>query len=348
MAKGRVTIKDIAQEARVNPSVVSRVLNEDKTLSVRDETKERVWKAVAKMKYRPNPMAQSLRTKKTKFIAVVISSFTEQYYAEILEGVHRSAEAGGYIIGVFSTEKDKKKGSECIESIYDYGMDGAVLASSFIEESTLKDIKYTNIPMVLLRRSSKDFGTLGILADELMGSFLAMQHLFDLGHERIAHISGLLFSRSGLKRLEGYRKALYERDIPYRAEYVQESDESKQSGYDAMMRLIDLDEPPTAVFTFNDSVALGALNAIQDKGFHVPEDFSVIGYDNTLIAEHCYPKLTTIDGRMTYIGEMAVKMLIQAIELDNKDSDKSMEKDIVVEPFLVIRETTGKPRDLKA
>lgn len=345
MAKDRVTIKDVAKEAHVNPSIVSRVINEDSTLSIREETKERVWKAVDKMGYRPNIMARSLRTKRSNLIAVVVSKFIDPYFAAILEGATRAADENGYIIVVFSTEEDRKKGSACIRSIYEYGVDGAILASSYVEEKTMQDVKFSSIPMVLLRRKSIDFGTMGILSDELYGTSLAMDHLIGLGHTKIAHIAGMLYSRSGLKRLEGYRKALHENDIPYRAEYVQESDQTEKSGYDIMMKLLDLPDPPTSIFAFNDTVAFGAMNAIREKGLRIPEDISVIGYDNTFLATQSYPKLTTVDGRMVEIGEMAVKMLIQAIETSDKDSDAAIEKDFTIKPNLVLRGTTAKAKE---
>ena len=121
--------------------------------------------------------------------------------------------------------------------------------------------------MVILRRSSREFGVMGMLADELAGVSMVMEHLIGLGHQKIAHISGELFSRSGLKRFEGYRKALYENGIPYRVEYVQESDQTTEKGsYDAMMRLLELEDPPTAVFAFNDTVAFGAAECHTGQG----------------------------------------------------------------------------------
>ncbi|UWP58977.1 LacI family DNA-binding transcriptional regulator [Ruminococcus gauvreauii] len=345
MPKTKVTIKDVAREADVNPSVVSRVLNKDSTLKVREETRERVWEAAAKLNYRPNRMAKMLRTKKSKMIAVLISKFSDLYFTAILEGIVWVAEERGYIISVFSTEEDRKKGSKCIETVYEYGMDGAILASSYVEEKTLQQLRYSSVPMVMLRRSSREFGVMGMLADELAGVSMVMEHLIGLGHQKIAHISGELFSRSGLKRFEGYRKALYENGIPYRVEYVQESDQTEKGSYDAMMRLLELEDPPTAVFAFNDTVAFGAMSAIRDKGLRIPDDISVVGHDNTILSEHTYPRLTTVDSRMKDMGELAAKMLIDAIEgKENAGERGEPECDIKIEPRFVVRESTGRVR----
>jgi len=346
MPKAKVTIKDVAREADVTSSVVSRVLNNDLTLKVRDETRERVWEAAAKLNYRPNRMAKMLRTKKSKMIAVLISKFSDLYFTAILEGIVRVAEERGYIISVFSTEEDRKKGSEYIQNIYEYGMDGAILGSSYIEEETLQQLKYSSIPMLMLRRSSSEFGVLGVLSDELAGVSMAMEHLIGLGHRKIAHISGQLFSRSGLKRFEGYRKGLYENGIPYRVEYMQESEQTEKSGYEAMMRLLELEDPPSAVFAFNDTIAFGAISAIWDKGLRIPEDISVVGYDNTILSEHIYPRLTTVDGRMKDMGVLAAKMLIDAIEeKENADGHVEHASDIMVEPLFVVRESTGRVKE---
>lgn len=346
MPKTKITIKDVAREADVNPSVVSRVLNNDLTLKVRNETRERVWEAAARLNYRPNRMAKMLRTKKSKMIAVLISKFSDLYFAAVLEGIDRVAEERGYIISVFSTEEDRKKGSEYIKNVYEYGMDGAILASSYIEEETLQQLKYSSVPMLMLRRSSSECGVLGVLADELAGVSMAMEHLIGLGHRKIAHISGQLFSRSGLKRFEGYRKGLYENGIPYRAEYMQESEQTEKSGYEAMMRLLELEHPPTAVFSFNDTVAFGAISAIWDKGLRIPEDISVVGYDNTILSGHIYPRLTTVDGRMKEMGVLAAKMLIDAIEeKENADGHVELVSDIMVEPLFVVRESTGRVKE---
>ena len=305
MPKNKVTIKDVAREAEVNPSVVSRVLNKDSTLKVREETRERVWEAAEKLNYRPNRTAKMLRTKKSRMIAVLISKFSDLYFTTVLEGIVRVAEERGYIISVFSTEEDRKKGSEYIETVYEYGMDGAILASSYVEEETLQQLKYSSVPMVML-----------------------------------------LFSRSGLKRFEGYRKGLYENGIPYRVEYVQESDQTEKGGYRAMMCLLELEDPPTAVFAFNDTVAYGAMSAVWDKGLRIPEDISVVGYDNTILAGHMHPRLTTVDGRMKDMGVLGAKMLIDVIEgKEEIDNQKMTESDIMIQPLFVVRESTGRVKE---
>ncbi len=346
MPKNKVTIKDVAREAEVNPSVVSRVLNKDSTLKVREETRERVWEAAEKLNYRPNRTAKMLRTKKSRMIAVLISKFSDLYFTTVLEGIVRVAEERGYIISVFSTEEDRKKGSEYIETVYEYGMDGAILASSYVEEETLQQLKYSSVPMVMLRRNPREYGVMGVLADELAGVSMAMEHLIRLGHRKIAHISGQLFSRSGLKRFEGYRKGLYENGIPYRVEYVQESDQTEKGGYRAMMCLLELEDPPTAVFAFNDTVAYGAMSAVWDKGLRIPEDISVVGYDNTILAGHMHPRLTTVDGRMKDMGVLGAKMLIDVIEgKEEIDNQKMTESDIMIQPLFVVRESTGRVKE---
>ena len=348
MRKGRVTIKDVAQAAEVNPSVVSRILNHDETLVVRPETRERVWGAVQQMGYRPNATARSLRTRKNRLIAIVISGFLDPYFALILENENRVADQRGYVVGVLSTESDDQRGAKCLETIFDTGMAGAVLASSYIEESTLARIRYSDMPMVLLRRNGWEFGKMSIMEDENSGAALAMEHLISLGHTRIAHIAGSLYSRSGLKRLEGYRKALHVHGIPYRAEYMQESDEAqcrlgvgqtRLDGYRAMLRLLDLDERPTAVFAFNDTIALGAVDAVLERALRIPEDISIIGYGNTM-SEFNFPKLTTVDGQMARIGALAAEMLINAIE---SESGEYQHEEILIQPELVVRKTTAPP-----
>jgi LacI family repressor for deo operon, udp, cdd, tsx, nupC, and nupG len=176
-----------------------------------------------------------------------------------------------------------------------------------------------------------------IIVDDVEGGMMATEYLIKLGHRRIAHITGPLQTRSALNRLKGYKLALKKYEIEYRDELVGEGDFKIKGGYQVMKRFLKLTEPPTAIFAANDLLALGAMQAVQKKNFHVPEDFSVVGFNDIKLASFVYPTLTTIRQPMLEMGELAVRMLLRIIE-----EGKFNQRKEVLESKLIIRESCKK------
>lgn len=331
------TIKDVARLAGVNTALVSRVVNEDLTLSIRDETRERIKEAIIKLNYRPNSVARSLRKKVTKTIAVIVADIVNPYYAEIIKGAQKAASEKDFNLILFNTEEDMLQEKKCIDVILDRYIDGVILTSVYIEDETVDLLQKNNIKYVFVHRTSKTSDHhMCVTTDDIKGIMLSVQHLYDNGHKKIAHLAGLLYTEPGLQRLEGYRKALMKFGLTFRSDYVIEAGFNEKGGYNSMMKLLSLNEPPTAVVAANDLIAIGAMEAIAEKGLKIPEDISVTGFDDIWVSKMINPPLTTVNFNIFDIGYNAAKMLIMKISGETLESEN-----IIMDVELVIRGSTN-------
>jgi len=329
------TIKDVAKLAKVSPAIISRVINEDDTLSIRKETEERVRAAIKELGYRPNMMARALRVKETKVIAMVIADITNPYFPELVKGAQKAATERDFVLTLFDTEEDIEQEQKFINVIADRQMDGVVLTSLYIGDETGKIVEELKVPYVLIQRSAHNSSGMCVRVDDVKGASLAVQYFIDNGHTRIGNICGLQYTDPGLQRFNGYKKTLSKNDIKYAPELVVESDFSEAGGYEAMKKLLDLKEIPTAVFVANDLMALGALEAIKESGKKVPDDISVSGFDDIWFSRKINPSLTTIRADLYNMGYIACKTLINKI-LDEPISDENIKVDVQ----LVVRDSS--------
>jgi LacI family transcriptional regulator len=329
------TIKDVAKLANVSPAVVSRVINEDATLSIRKETEKRVKDAINTLGYRPNLMARALRVKETKVIAMVIADIANPYFPELVKGAQKAATERGFILTLFDTEEDIENEKKFLKVIADRQMDGVVLTSLYIEDESGKIVDDLGIPFVMIQRQAKTSHGLCVRVDDVKGASLAVQHLIDNGHTKIGTVCGLQYTDPGLHRLQGYKKALQDSNITIIPERIVESDFSEHGGYEAMKKLLALDENITAVFVANDLMAIGALEAIKESDKNAPDDIAVAGFDDIWFSRVTNPALTTVRADLYNMGYIACNLLIQKI-LD----EPIIDEDIVMDVQLVIREST--------
>ncbi len=330
----KVTIKQVAKEAGVTPSVVSRIINNDESLSVRDSTRERVISVIEKLNYKPNAIARSLRVKHTKTIAMLIPDIANQFWPEVIKGAQLSASEQGYSLFLCSTDEDPDKELEYIELAVQKQTDGLLIASIYIEDKTIDIVNQHRIPFVLINRNTKDAKHSFVGADDFKGTCLAMEHLIEKGHKKIAIIAGLLYTDTGLERLRGYRMSLNRAGISIPPEYIVEAGFEESNGYEAMKKLISLSDRPTAVFASNDSLAVGALAAAAESGIRVPDDISIISFNDTWIAKRMTPPLTSVHVSLKNMGYFAAELLIKKINGEEPEKDK-----IILSPELVIRKS---------
>ncbi len=330
-----VTLKEVADRAGVNPSTVSRVINEDPNLSIREETRNRILRAIEELEYRPNAVARSLRLKTTRTAGMIIPDITNPFFPEVFKGAESAASERGFSLILCNTNEDPEKEKSYIKLLAEKQVDGILLASTYIQDETIDMAARRNIPYVLVNRASRNAGSASVVVDDVYGAELAVQHLADLGHRRIAHISGLLYTETGLERLEGYRRTLNRNQIPFLSEYMVEARFSEREGYLAMEKLLALPQPPTGVFSANDLIALGAVSAITDHGLHVPEDISVVGFNDIWLAGKVHPPLTTVKVPLYDMGYLAFENLAKKILGEPTQQNK-----IVLRPELVIRAST--------
>lgn len=341
-APKRITMKDVAQYAGVTTAIVSRVINKDETLNIKDETRSAVVKAVEDLNYVPNLRARSLRTQKNYVIGVVITDIMNPFYTQVVKGIQNAANNTGYTVMLFDTGDDPDKEKWVIDIAKSQGVDGIILGSTYIDDETVHVLKNIGMKYVMLNRVASSSDAPYVRVDDTKGMSLAVNHLAELGHKKIAYLSGPLYADTALKRLEGYRKALFSNKLEYNSKYVLETKFDVATGKACCKELLKSfpeEERPTAICAGNDLVAIGAMEAISEAGLSIPEDFSVTGYNNIWIADKITPALTTVNTPQEEMGSKAFEVLLQLI--NDEDFDV---KNLDLEPELILRNSTGKAK----
>ncbi len=329
------TIKDVANLAGVHPSTVSRVINNDSRIS--EKTKNKVLLIIKKLGYTPNAIARGLKTKRTNTLGMLIPDITNPFFAEIARGVEDAANKNNFNVILCNTDDKLKKERTYLEILRGKRVDGLILGTAHIRDKSILELEKKKFPYILVSRNIEGLDKNCVIVDDVAGGIIVTEYLIKLGHRRIAHITGPLKTRSALNRLKGYKLALKKYEIEYRDELAGQGDFRIKGGYQVMKRFLKLPEPPTAIFAANDLLALGAIQVILKKKYHIPEDFCIIGFDDIRLASFVYPPLTTIRQPMLEMGAIAVKMLLKIIEEGEFNQRK-----IVLKPKLIIRESCKK------
>lgn len=330
-----ITIYDIAKQAGVSPTTVSKVFNDYSDVSAK--TRRKVLETASELGYLPNSSARTLITKRSWTLGVLFmessgKGIRHPFFSAVLESFKTAAEAKGYDL-MFISKFIGGKQTSYLEHCRFRNVDGLVAMLLDPDDSDGKELIASGIPCVFMDYESTQTGT--VFSDNINGSYQAVEYLHSLGHRRIAHISGGPHSFAGAKRQMGYAMAMQKLKLRQREDYIAGDGEyfTEGSGYRAMNQLLDLDEPPTAVFAAGDNLAIGAIRAVKERGLTVPGDISIIGFDDIEISAYITPALTTIRQDTAALGTRAAHMLIHSIE-----AVCSMES--AIEPVeLVIRES---------
>jgi DNA-binding LacI/PurR family transcriptional regulator len=325
-----VSIKDIAKEAGVSPSTVSRALNDHPRISV--ETKAHIRKLAKQMGYVPSTLARSLVARRSATIGVAITDLVDPYYAQLMLGIEAAAASAQYQVVLSSFYRDPDREVAIVNDFHMRRMDGIIVTGSETEETYFADGNNFFMPVVLVNRPTYPFS---VSVDRALGAQKVMEHLIGLGHRRIAHITEGAKFRPKSKRLRGYRVALHRHNIPVDEALIVDGDGSISGGIRAVPALLDLSPQPTAIFCFNDMTAIGAINALRQRGYEVPLDISVAGYDDLELASYYHPPLTTVGQQTYHLGRRAVEMLLKLIQGEEKLKPE------IVAPELIVRASTG-------
>lgn len=330
-----VTIKDIAKQASVSINTVSRALNGKP--DVNEETKKRIIEIAKRLNYVPNFLAKGLVTKNTKTIGVIISDNSNPFFAKIIKGIEDFARSEGYSIILCNTDEEYEKEEDAIYLLQQKQVDGFLitLTSTQKERIDVLKLKRAEIPFVLLNRHMDNIMTDYVINDNIYGAYIAINHLVKLGYKRIGYISGPPQISSVRERLEGYRKALFENNIEFDNSLIKESNLKMEDGTILMRELLELENLPTAVFTYSDFLAIGVLKAIKEAELKIPEDIALVGYDDIEFSAFLEVPLTTVHQPRYRIGEKGARILINRIE--GKGS-KDLQQ-IILKPELVIRKS---------
>jgi LacI family transcriptional regulator len=334
MNQRRVTIKDIAREARLTPSSVSRALNDHPRIS--PETKAKVLHLAQKLNYSPNLFARGLVKKKTNLIGLLAYDFRNPFYAELTRSLQDTAQDLGYWVIQASTDDDREKADALIDSMVRTGVEGIIFASCKLQDKAVESLIRDDFPVVLVNRKlNKDLGDYVVL-DNAYGAYLIVNHLINQGQNRIALISGPRSVSTSADRTQGYLKALKDRGLKIDRSIIKYGAFSQDTGFKYTKQLMSLLNPPRAIFCGDDAIALGAMKALGTLGLRVPEEVSVVGFDDAEISSHPLIKLTTVSQNLKKMGRLAAKTLIDRIEGRQKTPQR-----ILLEPHLIIRRSCG-------
>ncbi|ROV62101.1 LacI family DNA-binding transcriptional regulator [Vibrio ponticus] len=325
------SMKDIAKLAGVSTSTVSHVINQSRYVS--EEISERVNRAAQSLNYTPSALARSLKTNRTKTLGMLMTTSTNPFFGEVVKGVERCCYQKGYNLILCNTEGDHQRMKTSINTLLQKRVDGMILMCSSLEGERI-DIfdKYPDVPVVVMDWGPILFASDKIQDNSLQGGYMAAKYLIDNGHTDIGCITGPLDRHQAQMRYEGYKKALLEANLHPNPDWIIESDFECEGGYEAFNRMYRKGPLPSAIFVSNDMMAMGVINAAHEKGLSIPQDFSIIGYDDIQIAKFMTPPLTTIHQPKYRLGQAAVETLLSKLE------DKTRDVQVVqLEPALVER-----------
>lgn len=334
----RVTISDIAKELNTTAATVSRALNNHPAIS--DETKQKVSEAAARLNYKPNKIASSLRSGKSNFIGVMIPSAEINFFGSVVHGIESQANLHGYNVLIYQTNETRDYEVKGIETFIGARVDGilASIAKETLDYSHFLEMKNRGVPIVFFDRANDDLGISSVVVDDYQGGYLATEHLIKQGYKKIAHISGQQHIKIFNDRLKGYMAALKAYQVPVDFELVCVGDVSIEAGKTAISYFFEKEEKPDAVFAVEDFTALGAIKALKERNIKIPEEFGVIGFANEMFGEHISPSLSTIDQQTVEMGKESFLLLLDMINRKEPRSIKPQK--IVLNPMPVFRNSS--------
>ncbi|WP_256761966.1 LacI family DNA-binding transcriptional regulator [Cohnella sp. WQ 127256] len=339
----QITIYDIADEAKVSVATVSRVLNG--TAPVKVSTRAKIEALIHKYQFQPNALARSLLSKETGIIGFIQPDITNPFFPEVFTGAEQEARESGHTFFLSNTIGDYSKESEYLNIMQEKRVDGIIFLGGRIN---LKDcdpclvqevVEHAKkIPIVLVNGNLRNTDLPRVVTDEYAGTVLAVRHLIELGHTQIGFIGGQCQTTTTSIKIRAFRKTLRDEGLQVKEDWILPDHFSMDSGRQQMQKLLAMSEKPTAVCCVNDYTAIGAIKAVVENGLKVPDDISIVGFDDIQLAHHVIPELTTVSQQAYELGRTAVKVLRQ---LMNKGKVKKL---TTLEPQLVIRQSTAAPR----
>jgi LacI family transcriptional regulator len=320
------TIRDVAKQAKVSVATVSRILNNVGGYS--EETKRKVLEVISEISYERNDLARGLATNSTATIGVLVPSISTIFFAEILNGIEDTAHKNGYSVVICNTGEDGKRTLEYLKVLSAKQIDGIIITSADLTEEYYKTIKAINIPCILVSTISYRHSLPYVKVDDEQAAYTATQYLIENGHKSIAMIAGTKDDPiAGIPRVNGYLRALKDYGLSIDKGLIKHGDFSYKSGRKCMEKLLCEKSKFTAIFSASDDMAVGALAIAHSKEIKVPGDLSIIGYDNTQVAEMAFPQLTTVAQPLYQMGQKSTEKILTMIETGEKaDSTIMMHK----------------------
>ncbi|MFP3425715.1 LacI family DNA-binding transcriptional regulator [Pseudoalteromonas sp. SIMBA_162] len=335
----RTRIQDVAEQAGVSMMTVSRVLNQDKKVS--NKTREKVMAVVEKLNYRPNVSARRLASNKSFFIGLLYDNPSDSYISQFLLAALKKCRTLGYHLVVDEAHLDINKTIESVNQLIDVTqVDGMILLPPMCDnEDVLEVLTKAQVPFVRITPDTKLNSSPYICMDDYQAAFDVTERLINQGHKKIAHIIGN--NKQGVSRLryQGYLDALRSNKITTPPEFIEQGSFTYQSGMEAAVKLLALDDKPTAIFAANDDMAAAVISIAQQQGIKIPDDLSVVGFDDTQLTRVVWPHISTVKQPINEMAELSVSLLASG-QYDNMSNLKSLELRHILDFELIERESS--------
>ncbi len=337
--KTSVTIHDIARELKISASTVSRALNDNPRIS--KSTKDKIKSLALKLGYQPNTIASNLRTQKTHTIGIVVPLINRHFFSTFISGVEDVAFEAGYNVIISQSKDLLQKEKQIVNSMFSNRVDGLITSLS-MQTSDFEHFQMfsdKNIPFIFFDRIAPQLNANKIIVDDFACGYKATQHLIDQGYQRIAHLAGPTVLNTYHDRMEGYKSALKKNQMPIENELIICNRLTRMDGQQAIKQLLDLKNPPDAVFCGNDTSALSMIVYLKSQGIRIPEDFGIVGFSNEPFSEVVTPSISTLKQPAQEMGQKAAELIIN--EIENKELPRTYQT-ITMPTELIIRASSSR------
>ena len=335
------TIRDVARLANVSLGTVSKVIGGKGT--VRPKLAQRIQIAMRALDYHPDQVARSLRVRRTQTVGVLVSDVANPFFTGVIRGVESEARIHGYAVILCDSNEDPGLENSNLDTLFARRVDGVLLIPTHAHTAR-EHLVRRRFPVVFIDRIPPSFSGSAVVADNVGAAYEATQHLIELGHQRLAIISGNLGLSNGLDRLEGFRKALQQAGLPLHDGYLQRGDFLIQSGYHCAQKLLSLPVPPTAILSCSNQMTLGLMRALREMSIRCPDQVSIVGFDDFEWVENTNPRLTTVAQPTLEMGKQALRMLLRRMaSFQKQGSNHEPEEVLKLKTHLCVRDSTAPP-----
>ncbi|TFB25069.1 catabolite control protein A [Filobacillus milosensis] len=329
-----VTIYDVAKKANVSMATVSRVINGN--TNVKPTTRKKVLAAIEELGFRPNAVARGLASRKTTSVGVIIPDISNMFFAELARGIEDIASMYKYHIILSSSDQNLNKELDLFDNMLEKQVDGVIFMGGSISENHVKAFESSNIPVVLAATVDDSQKIPSVNIDYYTAVYDAVSQLIEQNHQTIGYVPNNSGSSIEASKVQGYQDALKENNLEINESFIFEGDDTYQSGINAANYFLGLEQKPTVIMAASDEMALGVIHGAQDQGFNIPEDLSVVGFDNTRLAVMVRPELTTVVQPMYDIGAVSMRLLTKLLKNEAVDEHQ------VILPHRIIKRSSTK------
>ncbi len=336
-----VTIKDIAEVAGVSHTTVSRALRGNSRIS--SETIKRIQQIATDLGYVANTAARGLKTNRSRVLGVIARRIDDPFFSEVLQGIEEMLHESGYSLFLAASHRDPGREKAIMQAMGERRVDGIIISSTQIQPEHIRQLDRFDVPLVLINNQAIDQPDVhSVYHDDYFGSQMVTRYLLDLGHRRIAYLGNENGGKTNAERLRGYQDALAEADVAVNPAWqVVGANGQPDGGAEAMTRLLQLGERPTAVVCYNDLMAIGAMQTVYQHQLQIPKDISVTGFDDIELAGYVTPSLTTFHQPKRELGREAAAIMLRALHNDGKTAVSGQSDLIMMRGELIQRQSTA-------